>query len=74
MNPRIPGHALCFEGARHDDAGRAIEGVYGYDRAGSGRGRCECGELSGELSSNNARLRWHRGHKAQVRRAEEWAS
>lgn len=54
---RVPGHGLRNEGKAVDAAGWFVK---------VGKGRCECGAQSPELTSDNARKRWHREHKAEV--------
>jgi len=58
----IVGHGLQHEGAPHDTAGRSMARYQGR----KGRAKCRCGTLSDVLSSNGARKRWHREHKAAV--------
>lgn len=57
---RIAGHGLRHEG-RHWTAA-------GYVSGGMAPGVCECGEKSAPLPSAAARKRWHRDHKAEIRR------
>jgi hypothetical protein len=61
----LRGHALVFEGAAHNDAGGRM-GTY-MTTSGFGRAKCECGEMSPNLSSANRRKDWHRDHKETIR-------
>lgn len=65
VNNRVPGHTLRYEGAAFERAypsGRWIR-----TRDVEGVGMCSCGEVSPVLNSNNARKKWHREHKDEVR-------
>lgn len=66
MSPRVPGHGLLLEGACHDDNGKAVVHLFSFERAGSGRAKCECGQMSERLPSGNARKRWHREHRSLI--------
>jgi hypothetical protein len=60
-NTRLAGHTLDSEGAAFDGRGRRVrDSRLGY-------GVCSCGDMSELLTSNNARKRWHRDHKAEIR-------
>jgi hypothetical protein len=68
---RLSGHGLWSEGwpveatPGHGQGWRPLN-----HRSGPGRALCECGEMSPELPSANARKRWHGEHKEQVRREQ----
>jgi hypothetical protein len=66
----LPGHALRSEGKPYVlgplDGERWVRSEY----TGGGVALCECGTVSGWLTSNAARQRWHRDvHKPEVRAA-----
>lgn len=63
---RLPGHGLLREGMPYTLFGGEWTEVRS---AWVGRGRCSCGAFSDYLPSNNARKRWHRDHKDEIRRA-----
>lgn len=63
------------KGGRLDGHGLRNEGRYwsglSYRSDGMAPGICECGTESALLPSANARKRWHRDHKDELRRAAE---
>lgn len=61
---RVPGHGLLFEGAAFDQFGDRIG--WWSTTGNAGHAKCECGALSEELPSGNARRRWHAEHKATL--------
>jgi hypothetical protein len=65
-DPRMLGHALIREGAAHNDDGTAVRW---NSVSGTGRGLCECGEMSDVLTSGGTRKAWHRDHKGEVMQA-----
>lgn len=58
MNNRLAGHSVPYEG-------RIFDGWLVRD--GAGEARCSCGAVSPVLPSTNARRKWHREHKDEVR-------
>jgi hypothetical protein len=58
---RVSGHTLRHEGGAHFSAGDRK-----WHDTGVGCGKCSCGALSEVLTSDYARKRWHREHKAAV--------
>lgn len=62
---RLAGHTLYREGWPCDDAGEPVDSFRA--RAGVGRAKCSCGELSMSLDSQRQRQQWHRDHKNQIR-------
>ena len=74
-NTRVSGHTLWHEGmalaaaecqtgpCMNRRGGLGRNGVYG-----EGHACCSCGAVSPHLSSGAERKRWHREHKAEVRR------
>ena len=58
----VKGHRLLFEGRTSNDRWR---------HTATGVGRCSCGGISHELTSDAARKRWHREHKGAVLAAEQ---
>jgi hypothetical protein len=59
---RVVGHALRNEGAPHD-----MDGILRfYAAGGEGHGWCQCGAMSGWLTTTAARKKWHRQHKREV--------
>jgi hypothetical protein len=67
MSNILPGHALRNEGRVFWDEHleRADD-----DPPSRGSAVCECGATSPVLDSDNARKRWHREHKDEMRRVE----
>lgn len=57
------GHGLQAEGSAYTADGARV--MYNTV-AGTGHGRCACGETSPEAKSGNARKAWHRQHKAEI--------
>ena len=68
-NTRLAGHTLRSEGMPFV----WVDWGTGFDwrqaSGWTGKGICSCGATSDELTSNNARKRWHADHKAQMRAA-----
>jgi hypothetical protein len=64
---QIPGHGLQFEGEPFDPVPRDGRWARIYGGSKVGVGVCSCGQTSDVLTSNNARKRWHKDHKAEVR-------
>lgn len=62
---RVPGHALIAEGEPYYENGR--QRFLWRGDGGEGRALCECGELSEALPFGDARKRWHRQHKEEVK-------
>lgn len=58
----VRGHTLRHEGAAFKPNGYLSI----YDQT-HGHAKCSCGALSESLPSRNARKRWHRAHKEEVR-------
>ncbi|GAA2990544.1 hypothetical protein GCM10017559_08210 [Streptosporangium longisporum] len=66
MTPnRLSGHTLSNEGAPFTWIGSSGRHVRTAGRHGVAL--CSCGETSPPLGSNNARKRWHREHKDELR-------
>ncbi|MEU8199410.1 hypothetical protein AB0C10_37060 [Microbispora amethystogenes] len=65
-NTRLPGHELRNEGAPFAwSSGRYVR----QRETWTGKGLCSCGAVSDVLDSNNARKRWHRAHKDEMRQS-----
>lgn len=64
---RLAGHELPFEGK----ATRKERKSFAAKQTGEqvGHTYCSCGERSPELPSDNARKKWHRDHKNDIRSA-----
>jgi hypothetical protein len=69
---RLAGHELPHEGK----ATKKERRNFAPQQTGLAVGHtyCSCGARSPELPSDNARKRWHREHKDEIRRAEKDAS
>ncbi|MCC5574527.1 hypothetical protein IMZ11_02590 [Microtetraspora sp. AC03309] len=68
-NTRLSGHTLRSEGAPFSwtqNGGRYVRTRITW----TGKGLCSCGATSEELTSNNARKRWHRAHKDAIREGQ----
>ena len=63
---QIPGHGLQAEGKPYDPVPRSGEWVRIYGGSRIGVGVCSCGETSDVLTTDAARKRWHKDHKAEV--------
>jgi hypothetical protein len=63
---RVRGHGLKADGSPFTADGEPIYNPVKYG-AGVGRGRCQCGVQSEDLSSAAERKEWHAGHLAQLR-------
>lgn len=69
MSNRIPGHALRYEGAPHDDQGNRIypSSLGWAGVSGKGRAQCSCGERSEVLPSAYRRKQWYVAHREAVK-------
>jgi hypothetical protein len=71
---RLPGHGLLSEGWpcewRQGDEEDAPTWHRSARHDWRGHGVCSCGAHSGVLETNNARKRWHREHKDEIRSRE----
>lgn len=70
---RLPGHGLLSEGWPYERRQGDEEEAPSWHKSPrpdwSGHGVCSCGAHSGVLETNNARKRWHKAHKDEIRSA-----
>jgi hypothetical protein len=71
----VKGHTLRGEGAAYEPHERGgFRAIRNWGTGGTGFAVCTCGVTSEVLSSSTQRRAWHRGHKADVAKAQHEAA